>query len=400
MSRILNVPRLLRLRANQPPPPIPATHRHKEAAPAPARYGPPEIPRKRVCHPGADIGAGAKAVTAVVLGAGAVGALVAPQAAHADTPDPVRGLAETHRALADTIPTARTDAWSAFVRDSVDTVVEHEAVGDAAMIELAAIMLADSSADLSALPLGGSVGSGGVNSEADVTRVQERLAELGFPIGVDGESGGETRRNIRLFEAILTGAEDVSTLSGKIEPGSVLHRALLSPSAPKWEKIPASGTGFVNGDTDHHSYASDRMVSVIKDAGTRYSASHLASNEDDCPITTNDASKRKGGNTADHETHEGGLDLDLRLPRKDGTSGTKTTWSSYDRDAAYEMVKAFAEDSRVERILIGDTVMLQNIADSDVAWKDKVVNGGSGHKDHIHIDISPATISGVTAISA
>ena len=141
-------------------------------------------------------------------------------------------------------------------------------------------------------------------------------------------------------------------------------------------------------------------MSVIEDAGARYSASYLATHEAATPITTNDASKKFGGDTTDHETHEAGLDLDLRLPRKDGTSGTKTTWSSYDRAAAYEMVAAFAQDARVTRVLISDSVMLETIAASDVPWKGKVEHGGASHKSHIHVDVSPPSLTVAPVIEA
>lgn len=367
--------------------------------------GPVQIPRARVPDMTADLGFFDKSVAAVLLGAGAVGALVAPAAARAETADPARGLEATRVLLeaatdADTLGTARREAWSTFVRDSVDTAVAEEAIGPIALVDLGTIVIPEATVDLSKVPLTGSVGAAGANAEADVTAVQTRLAELGFNVGIDGDAGGETRAALRLFEAQLTGEENVSSLSGKVVPGSTLHKALASTLAPRWEKIPASGTGFVNGDTDHHSYASARTVSVIKDAGARYHTNHLATNADDSLITTNDASRKKGGDTGDHDTHEAGLDLDIRLPRKDGTAGTKVTWSSYDREAAYGMIASFAADARVERVLIGDSVLLNRIASSDVAWKDKVADGGWGHRDHIHIDVSPVEIIGVTASGA
>ncbi|MBI2378517.1 MAG: penicillin-insensitive murein endopeptidase [Deltaproteobacteria bacterium] len=239
------------------------------------------------------------------------------------------------------------------------------------------------------LTLSGSVGVRAQNSPSDVRAVQQRLKDLGFDVGVDGKLGSGTMRVIRIYESMLNGGENIAENSGRIEPGGEVAKALASKSSPSWVRIPKSGTGFVNEDYDGYSWGSSITRDVINDAGVRYQNNWLASNPSASKIGINDVSKRAGGPNRDHETHEAGLDIDVRLPRTDGTSGSRVGWRNYDRNSAEAVIRAFGEDPRVERIIIGDWTLLKRIQDSDATWKDKVV-AQSDHKDHIHVDIAGA----------
>jgi peptidoglycan hydrolase-like protein with peptidoglycan-binding domain len=253
---------------------------------------------------------------------------------------------------------------------------------------------------IAAVVLGGvggaiAIGAAGHNAKADVERVQQRLKDLGFPVTVDGDYGNETLRNIRLFAAIVGGVDDVSSAPSRITPGGAIHRALASEEAPRWVAIPSGGPGWINADTDGFSYGTDRMVAVLTDSAATYQSEYRSAHPGATRIATNDASRARGGDAPGHESHEAGLDLDLRLPRKDGTHGAKVSWAAYDREATYAQIVAFAKDPRVERILFSDTVLLNRIQALPAAanpWKSKVQWGGNGHKDHIHVDISAPTI--------
>jgi murein endopeptidase len=164
---------------------------------------------------------------------------------------------------------------------------------------------------------------------------------------------------------------------------------LTSPEAPRWVELPKSGVGFVSGDEDGYGWGSSVLASVIIDAGQRYHDQYLAANPGKSPLSLNDASTKRGGPAHDHETHQAGLDLDLRLPRRDGTQGTRVGRADYDREATYRMIAAFAADPRVERVLITDSVLLQQIAADNPPWKAKVQDGGPKHKNHVHVDIAP-----------
>jgi hypothetical protein len=243
------------------------------------------------------------------------------------------------------------------------------------------------------LRLSGPVGPGAANNKADVRKVQQRLKDLGLDIGVDGAYGKQTERGIAVFKTMISGAERTKNIDDPVlRPGDKLHQALVSENAPRWQEMPKSGPGFVNQDWDRHDYGSSKMAEVIKAAGARYNKDYLSAHPSACPITTNDVSKKRGGDTPDHETHEGGLDLDIRLPRKDGIAGSRVNYKNYDDKAAYAMVKAFASDPNVERIYFSDPKVLARVKSEKPAWAYKVQKAG-GHKDHIHIDVRPPDVS-------
>lgn len=329
------------------------------------------------------------AVSAVMLGASGIGLMAGASLVHADSlptvdrpPDAelpptlgarVAALEESRASMSeDELSRARNELWRAFATLEVEPLE----------LELAA-----------RVSLSRGVGPGQSNRADDVRAVQSRLAELGFSVPTHGRFDRATERTLRVFEALVTGREGISGTTARVQPGSDLLLALNAPDAPRWQRVPASGPGFVNDDVDGFSYAADTLVDVVRDVGQRYSDSYLSVNPGAARISLNDASRREGGPNRDHSTHEVGLDLDVRLPKKDGSSGSNVLWRDYDREAAYAMIEAFASDARVEQILCSDRTLLRRIAESDVPWKHKVVYGGASHRNHLHIDISPPSVT-------
>jgi peptidoglycan hydrolase-like protein with peptidoglycan-binding domain len=243
------------------------------------------------------------------------------------------------------------------------------------------------------LRLTAAVGPGQPNNKEDVKKIQTRLRELGLPVGVDGSYGPNTQRGIDVYKSMLGGDDRTKHLEDRtIRPGDKTHQALVSDDAPRWQEMPKSGPGFVNTDWDAHDYGSSQVANVIKNAGQRYQNDYRSKNPGASLITTNDVSKKRGGDTKDHETHENGLDLDVRLPRTDGQSGTKINRSDYDKDATYAVLKAFGQDPDVERILFGDKALIQKARDNKEPWAHKLMDA-KGHRDHIHVDIRPPKVS-------
>lgn len=235
------------------------------------------------------------------------------------------------------------------------------------------------------------VGAGKANKHADVLLLQTRLAERGYPIDPDGAYGNTTDRAIRVFEAMITGAEQIADTTGVVTPGGALDRALASPHGPRWVEMPLSGPGFRRIDHDGFKHGSSIAADTIVAAGARYNADYLAAHPGKAPIAVNDVSRHRGGPNHDHQSHQAGLDIDVSLPTIAGGHSTRVGWASYDREATYAIIRAFAEDPRVERVLFSDQVLLSRISKSDFAWRHKVQDGGASHRDHLHIDVKPWT---------
>jgi peptidoglycan hydrolase-like protein with peptidoglycan-binding domain len=97
-------------------------------------------------------------------------------------------------------------------------------------------------------------------------------------------------------------------------------------------------------------------------------------------IAVGDVSLEHGGNIAGHETHERGLDIDVRPLRKANDQCThRTVWTSsaYDRAATRAMVKAFRALGRghVKLIYFNDPVLI----------REGLTRWHSGHDDHLHV---------------
>lgn len=238
-------------------------------------------------------------------------------------------------------------------------------------------------------PLTGSVGSGGQNRSADVRLVQQRLKDVGFDLGVDGQWGRKSETALKTYAAMLRGGEYTKEEAGLLSPNDLVDRALSSEHPPRWEKMPASGPGFVNHDTDGFSHGSAETRLAVEEFSSAYARDYLAANPGKALISLNDVSESHGGDNRDHDTHETGLDLDLRLPRKDGTSGSDVRRTDYDRETAWAMLSAIAANPRVERVLFSDPVLLARAKSEAQPWAFKVFDGGDVHKNHFHADIKP-----------
>ncbi len=336
-----------------------------------------ELPRSHVASTTGGFGLADRAVLGVVLGATTLTAGAA--------------FAAPPTTLSYSIDTGEAASTAHLMLFSMDAATDFTplVVADAAPAALAL-----------GLGLSSAVGPGKSNKPADVMKVQERLAARGYPIDADGAYGSKTDRAIRVYEAMITGQSEISNTTGIITPGGRVDRALASPHGPRWVEMPAGGAGFMRIDHDGFSHGSSLAADTIVAAGAKYEEAYRGARPGKSLIAINDVSRKLGGPNADHETHEAGLDIDVSLPTVSGGHSTRVGWSSYDREATYAMIRAFAEDPRVERILFTDAVLLARIAESDVPWKDKVMDGGPVHRNHFHVDIAPWSPPATTASPA
>jgi len=238
-----------------------------------------------------------------------------------------------------------------------------------------------------------SVGPGGENHPMDVAKVAMRLQALGFLDGPRSQLDGTLTQRLRLFESAVQGSRRV-TGRGLVSPGGALHQWLMADNAPKWELMPAGGPGFDNYEwkdqSDDHDYGTSWASEVIRAAGQHYEQSYRGRNPSAALMEINDVSRPGGGDTGDHEGHETGLDIDVRVPRRDGRSGTTISVGDYDRSAARAMIQAFrAQGALVRRVLFNDR---QLIAEG-------LCQASSGHDNHFHVDVQPPGMQAGTVVA-
>jgi Putative peptidoglycan binding domain/Penicillin-insensitive murein endopeptidase len=97
-------------------------------------------------------------------------------------------------------------------------------------------------------------------------------------------------------------------------------------------------------------------------------------------VAVGDVSREHGGNIALHETHERGLDVDVRPMRKAEDQcrwGVNYHWSTYDRPATRALIKAIraAAPGHVKLIYFNDPVLI----------KEGLTTWYPGHDDHLHV---------------
>jgi peptidoglycan hydrolase-like protein with peptidoglycan-binding domain len=97
-------------------------------------------------------------------------------------------------------------------------------------------------------------------------------------------------------------------------------------------------------------------------------------------LAVGDISLRGGGGIPGHRTHEVGLDVDLRIPRRGRSPcrlGLRYTWPGYDRSATRELIRAIHEAApgHVKLIYFNDPVLV----------REGLTTRHPNHDSHLHI---------------
>jgi penicillin-insensitive murein endopeptidase len=159
--------------------------------------------------------------------------------------------------------------------------------------------------------------------------------------------------------------------------------ALGSPNAGRLVDgvlLPVRGTGYYTYNPDTQEPPGGPLRRWATAATIRHVlaiASWWAAAHPDAPrLGIGDLSLRDGGPfTSDHASHQNGLDVDIRLPRRDGVEGPATP-SDYDRALAQDLVDhAIAEGAGM--VLIGPSLDLHGPAGIVLRWPN--------HDDHLHL---------------
>lgn len=114
--------------------------------------------------------------------------------------------------------------------------------------------------------------------------------------------------------------------------------------------------------------------------GQIQAAAHVMVDKGHGRIPLGDIGYEHGGNIAGHQTHEQGMDVDIR-PMRDAKDqcrwGVNWRWSTYDRAATRDLVNAIRQTAygHVKLIYFNDPVLIR---EGLTTWY-------AGHDDHLHI---------------
>ncbi len=248
------------------------------------------------------------------------------------------------------------------------------------------------------LKLTGSVGSGnsknGVphNDPDDFKKIRDRFVSIGYDWVKDKTIvDKEFIDLIKLFQSICKGNVRVEGGDGRIDIHKNTHRWLAAKNAPGWVDMTGqSGFGWEVVKTDYgNSYTTTWMKDRLSNAGIYYylKSLFLRSNP---PMWVRDFSKKKGGKTKGHGTHQTGLNVDMRLPIKNSLKydhrhalkkgeNDKTYESLFDREAARSQLKMIKAQMNVKVILFNDRTLR----------KEHLCQRYDNHGGHYHITILP-----------
>jgi len=195
-----------------------------------------------------------------------------------------------------------------------------------------------------------------------VQRLLNDKRSAGLP--VDGVYGGATRDAVAAFQRHMGMTPD-----GRM--GGVTWRTLL------WHyQYPSFGFRFCdysvgNGRANWGTGGALGLLGAAAAVFTRTVPTRLA---------IGDVSLEHGGDIAGHDTHELGLDVDVRLVRKDRgqcTVGTNWRLASYDRAATRALIRVIRSTApgHVKLIYFNDPVLIG----------EGLTTRFTGHDDHLHI---------------
>lgn len=273
------------------------------------------------------------------------------------------------------------------------------------------------------LQLSGSVGKGGDNSANDVQKIKQRLKDLGYNIPtVNGTSDSTLIDQIKLFQGIINQVDHKNSSSndGRVDVDGTTHNWLRAANAPEWIKVQdLSGPGWVNENQDttreigYHGYCTNWLKESFDLIGQHFIDNRKSSMIG--KIAVNDCSPEHGGHTPDHSGHETGLQVDIRTPKIDKTSGGiniyvgvtdnnknvseetgrtsfTQTHSSYDRDANRQILKSIRAvmGQRIKGLYLNDFVLID----------EGLCTYSKGHYDHVHLTIKPPQMEKVSSSSS
>jgi peptidoglycan hydrolase-like protein with peptidoglycan-binding domain len=204
----------------------------------------------------------------------------------------------------------------------------------------------------------------GAQGDAVAALQRELREKRRAAIPLDGVYGTATTSAVKAFQGHMglpqTGAVDLAT-----------WRALVW----HFEEPRFSAAALCDYDPPANAnWGTAEMVATIETAGAAMVSAGYGR------VAVGDLSYEHGGDHPEHDTHEVGLDADIRPMRKANdqcSSGSNWRLAAYDRTATRALIKAIraATPGHVKKILFNDP---QLIAEGLTVYQ-------SGHDDHLHV---------------
>jgi hypothetical protein len=141
-------------------------------------------------------------------------------------------------------------------------------------------------------------------------------------------------------------------------------------------KLPVSGVGYEN-----YYYEFGRKWGSLGAIYTIVSVAEIwAETGSGIDLMFGELSTRSGGNGGKHESHEDGIDVDLRPVRiDDQRAGVEYSYPEYDRAATQKLIEIILSNDNVEDILFNDPDL--------IAVFNGKVRPLAGHNNHLHINM-------------
>jgi peptidoglycan hydrolase-like protein with peptidoglycan-binding domain len=210
----------------------------------------------------------------------------------------------------------------------------------------------------------------GATGDAVVALQRELREKRAAAVLLDGVYGTSTTAAVTAFQAHM-GLPQTGAMDAKTWRNLVWH----------FEEPRFSASGLCDYDPPANAnWGTAEMIATLEVAGPAMVAAGYGR------VAVGDLGYEHGGDHPEHETHEVGLDADLRPMRKANdqcSSGSNWRLTAYDRTATRALIKAIraATPGHVKEILFNDP---QLIAEGLTVFR-------AGHDDHLHVRLCEAS---------
>ncbi len=162
---------------------------------------------------------------------------------------------------------------------------------------------------------------------------------------------------------------------------SVSHGTANGGWLQKGVLLPKKGPGYytynpntqVYPNDPNRRYGTDRLVRDLAALTAWWNVQHPKGPR----LGIGDLSWRSGGRLDNHASHQSGVDVDIRLPRRDGVEGAANP-GNYDREMTQEIVDWWLAHGDVEYIFYGPNLEITGNA-RVMVWPN--------HDDHLHVRV-------------